>query len=48
MELILIPLGGGVLSLGEVRGGCVPGRFLDSIFTDGWAWIIVWPEASEC
>ena len=34
MELILIPLVGGALSLGEVRGGCVLGVSLGSLFAD--------------
>ena len=50
MELILIPLVGGALSLGEIRGGCFPAGSLGSLFTEEWgsvpAWIIVWPEAS--
>ena len=49
MELILFPLVGGALSLGEIRGGCVPGGCLGS-FTDGRGfdptWIVVWPEFS--
>ena len=36
MELILIPLVGGALSLGEIRGSCVPGRSLGSLFADRW------------
>ena len=36
MGLILIPLLGGALSLGEVIGGCVPGGSLGSLFSDGW------------
>ena len=37
MELILTPLVGGALSLGEIRGGCVPGwgQSLGSLFPDG-------------
>ena len=49
--LIPIPLVGGALSLGEIRGGCVPGGSLGSLFTDGWGcdptWIIVWPGAFQ-
>ena len=49
---IPLPLVHGVLSLGEIRHGCVPGGPLGSLFTDGWGcdptWIIVWPEASQC
>ena len=52
MGLIPIPLVGGALSLGEIRGGCVPGGSLGSLFTDGWGcdstWIIVWPGAFQC
>ena len=39
--LILIPLVGWALSLGEIRGGCVPGVSLVSLFTDRWSWIII-------
>ena len=42
---------GGALSLGEIRGSCVPGRSLGSLFTDGWGCdptcIIVWLGASQ-
>ena len=43
----------GALSLGEIKGGCVPGvgRSLGRLFTDGWGCvptqIIVWPGASQ-
>ena len=37
MGQIPIPLVGGALSLVEVRGGCVPGGSLGSLFTDGGA-----------
>ena len=51
MELILIPLVDGTLSLGEIRGGCVPGGSLGSLFTDKWGcdptWIVVWAGASQ-
>ena len=51
MELIPIPLVGGALSLREIRGGCVPGVSLSSLFTDGWGYdptcIVVWPRASQ-
>ena len=51
VELILIPLVGGALSLGEIRGGCVPGVHLGSLFAGGRGClptlIIVWPEASQ-
>ena len=30
------PSVGGPLSLGEIRGGCVSGGSLGSLFTDGW------------
>ena len=50
--LIPIPRVGGVLSLGEIRGGYVPGEFLGNLFSDGWGcdptWIIVWSRASQC
>ena len=46
-----IPLLGGALSLGEIRGGFVPGGSLGSLFTDGWVcgppWIVVCPGASQ-
>ena len=32
MGLILIPLVGGALSLGEIRGSCMPGSSLGSLF----------------
>ena len=52
VELILIPLVGGAFSLGEIRGSCVPGVSLGSLFTDGWdcdlTWIVAWPGASQC
>ena len=52
MELISIPLVGGALGLGEIRGGCVPGGSLGSLFTDRWGCdpirFIVWPGASQC
>ena len=39
------------LSLGEIRGCCVPRASLGSLFT-GWGcgptWIIVWPRGSQC
>ena len=51
MELIFIPLVGGALSLREIRGGCVPGGSLGSLFAGGCGCdptqIIVWPEASQ-
>ena len=51
VELIPIPVVGGALSLGEIRGGCVPGGSLGSLFSDGWGcdptWIIIWPGASQ-
>ena len=34
--LIPIPLVGGAFSLDEIRGGCVPGESLGSLFTKGW------------
>ena len=51
MGLVPIPLVRGALALGEIRGGCVPGISLGSLFTDGWGCdpisIIVWPGASQ-
>ena len=54
MELILIRLLGGALSLGVIRGGSVPGGSvgsLGSLFADGWGCVptqfIVWPGASQ-
>ena len=42
--LIPLPLVGGALSLGEIRGRCVPGGSLGSLFTDGWGQIFPkWP-----
>ena len=35
MELILIPLVGGALSLGVIGSGCAPGGSLGSLFADG-------------
>ena len=50
MELIPVPLVHVALSLGEIRGSCVPGGSLGSLFTDGQGcdptWIVVWPGAS--
>ena len=44
-------LAGGALSLDDIRGCCVPGGSLASLFADGWgcdpSWIIVWPVSSE-
>ena len=42
MELNPISLMGGALSLGEIRGGCVPGGSLDSLFTDGRGYDPTW------
>ena len=51
MALILISLVGGALSLGEIRGGCVPRASLGSLLPDGWGCvptqIVVWPRASQ-
>ena len=51
MELILIPLVGGALSLDGIRGSCVPEGALGSLFTEGWdcdpTWIVVCPGASQ-
>ena len=50
MELILIPLVGGDLSLDGIRGSCVPEGSLDILFNEGWGcdstWIVVCPGAS--
>ena len=47
VELSLIPLVGGALSLSVIRGNCVCRRTLGSLFADGWAfvltWFVVWP-----
>ena len=50
--MILITLLGGALSLGEIRGGCVPGGSLGRMFTDWWGclWCCLdycWPGASQ-
>ena len=51
MELILIPLVDGALSMGDIKGSCVPGHSLGSLFVDGWGcdptWLIVWSGASQ-
>ena len=54
VELILIPLVGGAVSLDEVRGSCVPEGSLGSLFPEGWGWIVgdptwivVYPGASQ-
>ena len=36
MEPSLVTLLGGALSLGVIRGSCVPRRTLGSLFADGW------------
>ena len=45
VELIPIPLVGGAFSLGDIRGGCVPGGSLGRFFTDAWVcdptWIVL-------
>ena len=50
--LIPIPLVGGALSLGEIRGGCVPGGSLGRLFADGWGCdlirITIWPGTPQC
>ena len=50
VELIPIPLVGGAFSLDGIRGGCVPGETLGSLFTEGWGcdptWTVVCPGAS--
>ena len=51
MELIPIPLVGEALSLDGIRGSCVPGGSLGSLFTEGWGrdptWVVVCPGASQ-
>ena len=51
MELILIPLVGGTLSLDGLRGSCVPEGSLGSLFTEDWGcdptWVVVCPGASQ-
>jgi len=51
VELILIPLVGGALSLGGIRGSWVPEGSLGSLFTKGrgcdFTWIVVCPGASQ-
>ena len=46
-----MPLVGGALSLGVIRGDCMYGRLLGSLFADGWACalikFVVWPGASQ-
>ena len=39
MELNLVPLKGKALSLGVIRGVCVPGRTLGSLFANGWGFV---------
>ena len=45
------PCGGWALTLDGIRGGCVPGGSLGSLFTEGWGcdpiWIVVYPGASQ-
>ena len=45
-----VPLVGGALFLGEIRGGRVPGKTLCSLFADGWGCVstlfVFWPGAS--
>ena len=49
--VIPIRLLDGALSLGEIRGGCLPGGSLGRLFPGGWGydptWIIVWPGAFQ-
>ena len=54
MELSLGPLVGGALSVGVIKGGCVPGGggvSLDSLFVDEWGCVptlfVVWTRASQ-
>ena len=51
MDLILIPLLSGALSLGMIRGSCVPGGSLGSLFANEWGSVpilfVVWPGASQ-
>ena len=50
MELILIPLVAGALSLDVIRG-CVPKKYLGSLFADGWDCVprlfVVWLGALQ-
>ena len=52
MELIPNHLEDGPFCLGEIRGDCMPGGSLGSLFTGGRGcdptWIVVWPGASQC
>jgi len=44
------PSGGWLLSLGMIRGGCVPGGSLGCLLADGWGCVptlFVWPGASQ-
>ena len=52
MELILIiPLVGGALSLGVIRGSCVPRSSLGNLLADDWGYVPTWfsvqPEDSQ-
>ena len=48
MKLTLAPLVGETLSLGVIRGSCVPGKTLDSLFVEGiYTLFAVWPGASQ-
>ena len=51
VELSLVPLVGGALSLGVISRSCVPRRTLGSLFADGWGCVptlfVFWPRASR-
>jgi len=50
VELILILLVGGAISLSVIRGSCVPQGNLGMLFADGWGCILtlfVWLGASQ-
>ena len=50
VELSLVPLVGEAVSLGEIRGSCVPGWTLSSLSADEWVCVptlfVIWPGAS--
>ena len=51
MELNLVPLVGGALSLGVIRGRYVPRRTLGTLFADKWSCVpilfVVWFGVSQ-
>ena len=50
-EISHVPLVGGALSLGVIRGGCMTRRTLGSLLADGLVYVptpfIIWPAASQ-